>query len=283
MDNQIIQVNNLEKVFKDFWMRPKTRAVDDVSFSVRRGEVFGLLGPNGSGKSTTIKLLLGLLKPTKGTISVLGKNPTHIATKKKIGYLPELSYLYKYLTPRETLRYYAGLFGMRGKAVKERIDQLIEKVGLSHAADRAVGEFSKGMARRVGLAQALLNDPEIIILDEPTSGLDPVGRYEVKQLVKQLSKEGKTVLLSSHLLSEIEDVCSSVIILSNGKVIAQGDLYEILAEQNRVQLEIEGMSLDALPEIVNRITEAGGKYKVGHPRIPLEEYFLKTLKKKVSN
>ncbi len=280
MDNQIIQVNNLEKVFKDFWMRPKTRAVDDVSFSVRRGEVFGLLGPNGSGKSTTIKLLLGLLKPTKGTISVLGKNPTHIATKKKIGYLPELSYLYKYLTPRETLRYYAGLFGMRGKAVKERIDQLIEKVGLSHAADRAVGEFSKGMARRVGLAQALLNDPEIIILDEPTSGLDPVGRYEVKQLVKQLSKEGKTVLLSSHLLSEIEDVCSSVIILSNGKVIAQGDLYEILAEQNRVQLEIEGMSLDALPEIVNRITEAGGKYKVGHPRIPLEEYFLKTLKKK---
>lgn len=280
MDNQIIQVNNLEKVFKDFWMRPKTLAVDDVSFSVRRGEVFGLLGPNGSGKSTTIKLLLGLLKPTKGTISVLGKNPTHIATKKKIGYLPELSYLYKYLTPRETLRYYAGLFGMRGKAVKERIDQLIEKVGLSHAADRAVGEFSKGMARRVGLAQALLNDPEIIILDEPTSGLDPVGRYEVKQLVKQLSKEGKTVLLSSHLLSEIEDVCSSVIILSNGKVIAQGDLYEILAEQNRVQLEIEGMSLDALPEIVNRITEAGGKYKVGHPRIPLEEYFLKTLKKK---
>lgn len=280
MDNsQVIKVENLEKVFKDFWLRPKTRAVDGISFSVNKGEVFGLLGPNGSGKSTTIKLLLGLLRPTGGTVSVLGHAPTHTATKQRIGYLPELSYLYKYLTPRETLCYYAGLFGIKGKQADERIELLLSQVGLSAAADRAVGEFSKGMARRVGLAQALLNDPEIVVLDEPTSGLDPVGRYDVKQLIKQLAKQGKTVLLSSHLLSEIEDVCTSVVILSQGKIIAKGDLYKILAEQDRVQLDIEGMSLDALPKIAEQITEAGGKFKAGHPRMPLEEYFLKKLGK----
>jgi ABC-2 type transport system ATP-binding protein len=278
-EEQVISVEKLEKVFKDFWLRPKTRAVDGISFSVKRGEVFGLLGPNGSGKSTTIKLLLGLLKPTSGVISILGKSPTHTATKHRIGYLPELSYLYKYLTPRETLRYYAGLFGMQGKHAEQRIDNLIAQVGLANAADRAVGEFSKGMARRVGLAQALLNNPEIVILDEPTSGLDPIGRYDVKQLIKGLAAEGKTVILSSHLLSEIEDVCSSVIVLSQGKIIAQGDLYKILAEQNRVRLDIEGMSLDALPKIAEEITAAGGKYKAGHPRMPLEEYFLKKLGK----
>ena len=278
-ENIVIKVDNLEKVFKDFWLRPKTRAVDGISFSIKRGEVFGLLGPNGSGKSTTIKLLLGLLKPTAGKISVLGHEPTHIITKQRIGYLPELSYLYKYLTPRETLRYYAGLFGLRGKSAEERINKLIEQVGLSAAADRAVGEFSKGMARRVGLAQALLNDPEIVVLDEPTSGLDPIGRYDVKQLVKELAKQGKTVLLSSHLLSEIEDVCTSVIILSQGKIIAQGDLYKILADQSRVQLSIDGMDLSALPKIAEQITAAGGKYKAGHPRMPLEEYFLKELGK----
>lgn len=275
----VIKVENLEKVFKDFWLRPKTRAVDGISFSVRKGEVFGLLGPNGSGKSTTIKLLLGLLRPTGGSISVLGHCPTHTSTKKRIGYLPELSYLYKYLTPRETLRYYAGLFGLKGKQAEERIDKLIAQVGLSAAADRAVGEFSKGMARRVGLAQALLNDPEIVILDEPTSGLDPIGRYDVKQLIKQLATEGKTVLLSSHLLSEIEDVCTSVVILAQGKIISEGDLYKILAEQDRVQLDIEGMDLDALPKITEQITAAGGKFKAGHPRMPLEEYFLKKLGK----
>lgn len=278
-EEQVISVEKLEKVFKDFWLRPKTRAVDGISFSVKRGEVFGLLGPNGSGKSTIIKLLLGLLKPTSGVISILGKSPTHTATKHRIGYLPELSYLYKYLTPRETLRYYAGLFGMQGKHAEQRIDNLIAQVGLANAADRAVGEFSKGMARRVGLAQALLNNPEIVILDEPTSGLDPIGRYDVKQLIKGLAAEGKTVILSSHLLSEIEDVCSSVIVLSQGKIIAQGDLYKILAEQNRVRLDIEGMSLDALPKIAEEITAAGGKYKAGHPRMPLEEYFLKKLGK----
>lgn len=275
----VISATNLKKTFRDFWMRTKVVAVDNISFNIKKGEVFGLLGPNGSGKSTTIKLLLGLLRPTSGQIVVLGKEPTHTATKQRIGYLPELSYLYKYLTPRETLNYYAGLFGIRGKQAKLRIDELIELVGLTHAANRSVGEFSKGMARRVGLAQALLNDPEIIVLDEPTSGLDPVGRHEVKELIKKLSVAGKTILLSSHLLSEIQDVCTSVIILANGKIIAEGDLYNILAEQNRIQLDIEGMSIGALPAIVDQIKDAGGKYKVGHPRMPLEEYFLKKLNK----
>ena len=206
-NDAVVSADNLKKIFRDFWRRPKKLAVDGVSFAIRKGEVFGLLGPNGSGKSTTIKMLLGLLQPTAGAVRLFGLDPASPRAKARIGYLPELSHFHPYLTPRETLRYYGGLFDMPSKLRHERAERLLARVGVADAADRPVGEFSKGMARRIGLAQALLNEPDLVILDEPTSGLDPIGRHEVKTLIKELASEGRTVLLSSHLLAEVEDVC----------------------------------------------------------------------------
>ena len=183
----VVSVRGLTKVFKDFWNRPKARAVDGVDFEVRKGEIFGLLGPNGSGKSTTIKLLLGLLNPTKGHIEVFGHSPRHVQTKARIGYLPEESYLYRYLNSRETLDFFGNLFHLSKADRDNRAEQLLEMVGLGKTQTRAVGEFSKGMQRRIGLAQALINDPDLIILDEPTAGLDPIGCREVKDLIVALA------------------------------------------------------------------------------------------------
>ena len=208
----VISVRGLTKVFTDFWGRPKARAVDTVNFEVRRGEVFGLLGPNGSGKSTTIKMLLGLLYPTKGHIEIFGHSPRHVKTKARIGYLPEESYLYKYLDSRETLDFFGNLFQLPPEQRDQRTEQLLEMVGLNQVRSRTVGEFSKGMQRRIGLAQALINDPDLVILDEPTAGLDPLGCREVKDVILALKNRGKTVILSSHLLSDVEDVCDRVVI-----------------------------------------------------------------------
>ena len=188
----VVSVRGLTKVFKDFWNRPKARAVDGVDFEVRRGEVFGLLGPNGSGKSTTVKLLLGLLNPTRGHIEVFGHSPRHVQTKSRIGFLPEESYLYRYLNSRETLDFFGNLFHLSKGERNNRAEQLLEMVGLNQARLRAVGEFSKGMQRRIGLAQALINDPDLVILDEPTAGLDPIGCREVKDLIIALARRGKT-------------------------------------------------------------------------------------------
>src|SRR2546422_7850005 len=227
----VVSVRGLTKVFKDFWNRPKARAVDSVDFDVRRGEVFGLLGPNGSGKSTTVKLLLGLLYPTKGHIEVFGHSPRHVATKSRIGYLPEESYLYRYLNSRETLDFFGNLFSLSGRERDQRAEQLLDMVGLSQTRTRAVGEFSKGMQRRIGLAQALINDPDLVILDEPTSGLDPIGCREVKDLILALAARGKTVILSSHLLSDVEDVCDRVVMYYGGEKNATCTLKGITAQR----------------------------------------------------
>ncbi|MHC5007456.1 MAG: ABC transporter ATP-binding protein, partial [Planctomycetota bacterium] len=189
----IVEAVGLTKVFRDFWMRTKARAVDDVDFDIRAHEIFGLLGPNGSGKSTIIKMILGLLHKTKGRLSVFGRQPSDVAIKKRIGFLPEESYLYQFLNPRETLDYYGKLFGIEHRTRRRRTDELLEMVGLSHVAHRPLGEFSKGMTRRIGLAQALINDPDFLILDEPTSGLDPIGTRQVKDLLLELGKRGKTI------------------------------------------------------------------------------------------
>ena len=245
--NTVLQTLHLSKTFRDFWRRPKVRAVDDVSLSITSGEVFGLLGPNGSGKSTTIKMMLGLLHPTSGSVQYTIRGTTFtlqnasIASivRERIGYLPELSRLYNYLTPRETLHFYGGLFNLPAKLCRERTNQLLETVGIADAADRAVGEFSKGMARRVGLAQALINDPDIIILDEPTSGLDPIGRHHVKNIIRDLARQGKAVLLSSHLLEEVENVCDRIAILHHGQLRAEGKLEEILVGEDGKKLSLE--------------------------------------------
>jgi ABC-2 type transport system ATP-binding protein len=272
----IVAVRGLTKVFKDFWGRPKARAVDDVDFEVRRGEVFGLLGPNGSGKSTTVKLLLGLLYPTKGHIEVFDHSPRHVATKARIGYLPEESYLYRYLDSRETLDFFGNLFRLAGNERNSRAEQLLEMVGLSQTRTRAVGEFSKGMQRRIGLAQALINDPDLVILDEPTSGLDPIGCREMKDLILALARRGKTVILSSHLLADVEDVCDRVVILYGGRIQAMGTLKELLAKPDTIRITTPVLPRETMEKALAVIRQdvAADKVKIDNPTQNLESYFL---------
>jgi ABC-2 type transport system ATP-binding protein len=272
----IVAVRGLTKVFKDFWGRPKARAVDNVDFEVRRGEVFGLLGPNGSGKSTTVKLLLGLLYPTRGHIEVFGHSPRHVATKSRIGYLPEESYLYRYLNSEETLDFFGNLFALPTKERRQRAEQLLEMVGLTNARRRQVGEFSKGMQRRIGLAQALINDPDLVILDEPTSGMDPIGCREIKDLIIALAQRGKTVILSSHLLADVEDVCDRVVIYYGGKVQAMGTLQNLLATPDQIRITaplLPRQSLERVLEII-RNDVAAEKVRIDTPTQNLESYFL---------
>src|SRR5579859_6979572 len=272
----VVSVRGLTKVFKDFWGRPKARAVDNVDFEVRRGEVFGLLGPNGSGKSTTVKLLLGLLYPTRGHIQVFNHSPRHVATKSRIGYLPEESYLYRYLNSRETLEFFGNLFELTKDDRRQRTEQLLEMVGLNQARLRAVGEFSKGMQRRIGLAQALINDPDLVILDEPTSGLDPIGCREVKDLILALARRGKTVILSSHLLSDVEDVCNRVVIYYGGKIQAMGTLKELLATPDAMRITTPVLPRETMERVLEIIRKdaADDKVRVDNPTQNLESYFL---------
>jgi len=277
----VIVVRGLTKVFKDFWGRPKARAVDNVDFEVRRGEVFGLLGPNGSGKSTTVKLILGLLYPTKGHIEVFGHSPRHVATKARIGYLPEESYLYRYLDSRETLDFFGNLFELPKADRANRSEQLLEMVGLNQTRMRAVGEFSKGMQRRIGLAQALINDPDLVILDEPTSGLDPIGCREVKDLILALARRGKTVILSSHLLSDVEDVCDRVVIYYGGKIQAMGPLKDLLARPDAIRITTPALSRQTMEQVLQIIRKdvAEDKVRVDTPTQNLESYFLEVVQK----
>jgi ABC-2 type transport system ATP-binding protein len=277
----VVSVRGLTKVFKDFWGRPKARAVDNVDFDVRRGEVFGLLGPNGSGKSTTVKLLLGLLNSTKGHIEVFGHSPRHVQTKSRIGYLPEESYLYRYLNSRETLDFFGNLFQLGKKERDSRAEQLLEMVGLNQTRMRSVGEFSKGMQRRIGLAQALINDPDLVILDEPTAGLDPIGCREVKDLIVALARRGKTVILSSHLLSDVEDVCDRVVIYYGGKIQAMGTLKELLARPDTLRITTPVLPRETLERVLEVIRRdvATDKVRVDNPTQNLESYFLDVVQK----
>jgi ABC-2 type transport system ATP-binding protein len=275
-DDVVIAVRGLTKIFKDFWGRPKARAVDNVDFEVRRGEVFGLLGPNGSGKSTTVKMLLGLLYPTRGHIEVFGHSPRHVATKSRIGYLPEESYLYRYLDSGETLDFFGSLFDLPPGERQRRSEQLLEMVGLNQVRRRQVGEFSKGMQRRIGLAQALINDPDLVILDEPTSGLDPIGCREVKDLILALARRGKTVILSSHLLADVEDVCDRVVVYYGGRVQAMGTLKDLLAKPDSLRITTPVLPRSTLEKVlaVIRADVTEDKVRVETPTQNLESYFL---------
>jgi ABC-2 type transport system ATP-binding protein len=263
------------KVFRDFWMRPRVRAVENVDLEVRRGQVYGLLGPNGSGKSTTIKMLLGLLQPTAGRIAVLGKRPKNVEVKRSIGYLPEESYLYRFLSGRETLEYYGRLFKLERQARRERVDMLLDMVGLEAVQDRPVGEYSKGMQRRIGLAQSLINDPQLLILDEPTSGMDPVGARQIKDLIGTLATRGKTVLLCSHLLSDVEDLCDRVAIMYGGMIRAEGTCQELLQQENATLLETSELPESVVAEVRAVLQRHDlALTKVERPRRRLESLFL---------
>jgi ABC-2 type transport system ATP-binding protein len=271
----VVEVHGLVKIFRDFWRRPRVNAVDGIDLRVEQGEIFGLLGPNGSGKSTTIKLLLGLLFPTRGSIQVMGASPTRVETKRHLGYLPETSDLYPYLTPRETLNFFGGLFGLGRSELRERTDQLLEMVGLEHVADRQVGEFSQGMKRRIGLAQALINDPQLLILDEPTAGLDPPACRQIKDLLFTLVSRGKSIILSSHLLADVEDVCNRLAILYNGKIRAQGSVKELLKVHDQVNLTIPALAPDEMTRVLKLLRDAlGQEPDITHPSIDLERFFL---------
>ena len=271
----IVEARGLTRAFRDFWMRTRAMAVDHIDLEIRSGEIFGLLGPNGSGKSTTIKMILGLLRPTAGRLSVFGRPATDVAVKRHIGFLPEESYLYRYLTPLETLDYYGRLFGLRRVERRRRSEQLLDMVGLSGVAHRHVGEFSKGMMRRIGLAQALVNDPEFLILDEPTSGLDPIGTKLVKELILDLRSRGKTILLSSHLLGDVQDVCDRMVMLYGGKIRAEGTVDDLLQDTERTVIRTGRLDQETIDRIDAVLRERGGAIEqVESPKQRLEDLFL---------
>ena len=278
MNVPVIEITGLRKTFRDFWLRPLAEAVRGIDLTVERGDVFGLLGPNGSGKSTTIKLILGLLAPSDGTVRLFGLPPRDRAARARLGYLPELSYLHPFLTARETLRYYAGLSGLGGAAAKARVSELLEQVGLSAVAGRPVGGFSKGMARRVALASALVARPELLILDEPTSGLDPIGTRDVKELIRTLAAQGVTVLMTSHLLGDTEDVCTKIAILSKGKVAACGRTDALLTRRQDARFTVQGLDEAEAKVCAGEMSRRLGRpVSMDHPRVPLEEFFAETV------
>lgn len=274
----VIEIRNLTKIYRDFWGRPKVRAVNSLSMDVLEGEVFGLLGPNGSGKTTTIKMLLGLLFPSEGEIRILGQPATDVVKNEEIGYLPEESYLYRFLNAEETLDFYGRLFNMSAGERRQRTDELIKMVGLDKARRRQLKEYSKGMTRRIGLAQALINNPKLVLLDEPTSGLDPIGTREMKDLIRKLRDQGKTVVMCSHLLADVQDVCDRIAILYNGELKQLGKVSELLTSQDRTKIVSSSLPDAAIEEIKAVIAKYNGTTEeVSHPTSSLEELFLKTV------
>ncbi len=272
-----IETFSLTKIFSDWWGRAKVYAVDNLNLQVRPNEVFGLLGPNGSGKTTTLKMLLGLLHPTKGKSLVLGGDGSDPKINSRIGFLPEESYLYRYLNARETLDFYGRLFGLPAKVRKMRIEALLDMVGLKAVANRAVGTFSKGMARRIGLAQALINDPDLLILDEPTTGLDPIGTRQIKDLILKLAERGKTILLCSHLLADVEDVCNRIAILYGGKIQTEGHVRELLQQTNKRQITTDAISDATVEKIEQLIREEDADCQITSPMDKLETFFIRTI------
>jgi ABC-2 type transport system ATP-binding protein len=277
---EAVHTENLSKVYKDFWGRDKVRALEDLTLTINRGEVFGLLGPNGSGKSTTIKLLLGLIFPTRGSATILGQPAGSTTINEKIGFLPEESYLYRFLNGEEILKFYGRLFKIDRRTLKRRVPELLDIVGLdAKARKRKLREYSKGMARRIGLAQALINNPELILLDEPTTGLDPIGTREMKDLILSLKAQGKTVLLCSHLLADVQDVCDRITILFRGKMQTIGQVKDLLQVKGITQIEGRGMTDVQIAELRQIMAGMGlTDTKITHPTTTLEDLFMRIVR-----
>jgi len=275
-DQIAVVVDHLTKVFKGGVGRKSVLAVHDVSFTVKVGEVYGLIGPNGSGKSTTMKAMLGLLKPTQGRAAIFGRESTTVASRTDVGFLPENPYFYKHLSGRETLYFYGHLCGMKGAALKARTTELLELVGLTHAATQRVGGYSKGMLQRIGLAQALVHDPQLLILDEPTAGVDPNGSRKIRDLILRLKERGMTVVVTSHLLEQIQEVCDRVGMMSNGKMVLEGKVSDLISVESQTEILLEHASPELLAKIEDLLRgEAATKLiKIGRPRTTLERLFL---------
>ena len=275
LDVPAIELRGLVKDFSVGLRGMKLRAVDDLSLRVPAGQVFGLLGPNGSGKSTTIKIILGLLEPTAGGCRVFGVPSAQVEARVDVGYLPESPYFYRHLSGRELVRFYARICGLGGAKLAPRVAEVIDWVGLTEAADRLVGTYSKGMLQRIGLAQALVHDPRLVILDEPTSGVDPVGAAAISELILQLKAQGKTVLITSHLLTQIEDICDRVAILDRGRLILEGAVCDLVGGAERQALIVEKLSPAELQELRGWLGLRGRTLEaVAAPRARLDQIFL---------
>ncbi|GAB4141102.1 ABC transporter ATP-binding protein [Thermopirellula anaerolimosa] len=275
----VIETRGLSKFYRDFWGRKKVQALKALDLQIYRGEVFGLLGPNGSGKTTTMKLLLGLLFPTGGDVFVFGRPATDVAKNERIGYLPEESYLYRFLNAEETLDFYGRLFNMPRSVRRQRVSDLIEMVGLTWAKRRPLKEYSKGMTRRIGLAQALINDPELILLDEPTSGLDPIGTREMKDLILKLRDQGKTVVMCSHLLADVQDVCDRIGILYQGELKELGRVDQLVTLKDVTEIRVPRLS----PQAEQELKAVLDRHQVpilewGNPSTTLEDLFLRIIR-----
>jgi ABC-2 type transport system ATP-binding protein len=279
-NDEAVQTDHLTKVYKDFWGRDKVRALDDLNLTIHRGEVFGLLGPNGSGKSTTIKLLLGLIFATRGHATVLGHPAGSTEINERLGFLPEESYLYRFLNGEETLNFYGRLFKIPRRELKRRVPALLDTVGLdAKSRKRKLREYSKGMARRIGLAQALINNPDLILLDEPTTGLDPIGTREMKDLILSLKAQGKTVLLCSHLLADVQDVCDRITILFRGKMQTIGQVRDLLQVKDVTQIQTRSMNDPQIEQVKNFLDRLGiHDTVITHPTTTLEDLFIRVVR-----
>ncbi|MGJ8639348.1 MAG: ABC transporter ATP-binding protein [Opitutaceae bacterium] len=283
MSTPAISIQGLTKDFSVGMRGVKLRAVDGLNLEVGDNQIFGLLGPNGSGKSTTIKIILGLLEASAGRCEIFGKPSHTVVARQSVGFLPEAPYFYRYLSGRELVRFYARVCGVSRATIKEKVESVIELVGMSEAAHRRVGTYSKGMLQRIGLAQALVHDPRLVILDEPTAGVDPLGSAAIAEIIRELKRRGKTILLSSHLLAQIEGLCDHVAILHRGKLVREGRVDDLVQEENTESLVIEGLTPEARAAVEKTISEQGGKLcRVEKPRLSLDALFLNEVKERES-
>jgi len=273
-----VEIERLTKVFPVPLRRERVVAVHDLSLRVEKGEVYGLLGPNGSGKSTTLKILLGLVTATSGETRVFGEDSSAVRSRRDVGFLPENPYFYKFLTGAETVRFFGKLSGMSGDGLEARVEELLELVGLTDAAARRVGSYSKGMLQRIGLAQALVQDPGLLVLDEPTAGVDPVGSREIRDLILELKARGKTVLLCSHLLSQVQEVCDRVGILARGRLVREGRVEDLLAISDRSEVIVENASTEKLAQLEEAARRLGVRIvSSGRAQTTLENLFLEAI------
>jgi ABC-2 type transport system ATP-binding protein len=275
-----VEIQNLVKDFQTSFRRKPLRAVDGVSIRILPGEVYGLIGPNGSGKSTTMKALLGLVAPTSGQCAIFGKDSLKVDSRNDVGFLPENPYFYKHLSGAETLAFYGKLCGLGGRTLKDRINELLDLVDLQSARDRRVGGYSKGMLQRIGLAQALIQEPRLVILDEPTAGVDPLGSRQIRDLILKLRGRGITVFLCSHLLEQVQEVCDHVGIIFQGRMIREGRLEDLIAIEDQTEFILRNADADLMGRIHALIREHPGVelVKTGKPRTTLERLFLREIR-----
>ena len=272
-----VALTGVTKVFPVPFQRRSVVAVRDLNLQVAAGQIYGLLGPNGSGKSTTLKIILGLVTPTRGQAQIFGRDSERVASRESVGFLPESPYFYKFLTGQETLRFYGKLCGLRGAALKGRVEEMLALVGLTNARDRRLGGYSKGMLQRIGLAQALIQEPALLVLDEPTAGVDPAGAREIRDLILELKTRGITVLLSSHLLGQVQEICDRIGILANGVLVREGALSDLLGVENQTQFVLENAPPELLDAIDGLATRSGARViQRGRPRTSLEQLFLES-------